>query len=1025
MSPPARPSSRAGAVARLGFADSARALRLLEDPHLAGIVDPMDDVFGDGVVRALADTADPDQALLALVRLLEAVHREHTASERRGQDRPDLDPGGLHALVRTPGRARDRLLAVLGASSALADHLVRHPEHWVALTEPEPRLPDDLVEDLLRSVGADPSADVPVAATDDDGGTRGAVDALRVAYRRRLLALAGRDLAHPDPAEVVDRVSLELADLASAALGAALAVARAREPDHGLGCRIAVIGMGKCGGRELNYVSDVDVVYVVKPAEGVDEDEALAVGTRLATALAQACSVQTAEGVLWPVDAALRPEGKAGPLVRTLRSHEEYYGRWAKTWEFQALLKARPVAGDRALGDLYLERVAALAWQAAGRTDFVPDVQAMRRRVEQNVPSKEADRQLKLGPGGLRDVEFSMQLLQMVHGRTETQLRTPNTLEAIEQLSTYGFIGRDDAAALDHAYRDLRVLEHRLQLARLRRTHLLPTSPDDLARLAAAARYPDLDGLERRLRDTRSLVRSLHQRLFYRPVMAAAARLSADEVRLTTEAAKDRLHALGYRDPAGAMRHLEALTEGVSRRAAIQRQLLPVLLGWFAEGADPDAGLLAFRKVSDELGTTHWYLKMLRDSGAAAERMARVLSSGQYAAALLARSPESTRWLGDDAELAARSLERVTAEALSAVARHDSTAKAVASVRAVRTREVLRAAVADLSGLAGLDEVGRRLSEAAEAAVVGALAAVERGVLQEKSLDKAPARLAVIGMGRLGGRELGYGSDADVLFVHEPVGEGVDAEKQAQEHAHAVLAALRAALRESGPSLALDLDLGLRPEGRDGPLVRSLDSYRRYYERWSAGWESQALLRAVPVAGDADLGRRFCELVDPLRYPQGGLDDAAVRELRRIKARVESERLPRGTSPRRHLKLGPGGLADVEWTAQLLQLRHAAEHPALRTAGTTSALRAAEAAGLLAADDRRDLQAAWELASTLRNALVLWRGRPTDVLPTARGDLDGLAQIVEGDVGTAGELEDEVLRTMRHCRTVVERVFYG
>ncbi|GAB4063612.1 bifunctional [glutamine synthetase] adenylyltransferase/[glutamine synthetase]-adenylyl-L-tyrosine phosphorylase [Angustibacter speluncae] len=1022
MTRSARPSSRAGAVARLGFADSARALRLLEDPHLAGIVDPMEDVFADGVVRALADTADPDQALLALVRLLEAVHRDHAASERRGQDRPDLDPGGLHALVRSPGQPRDRLLAVLGASSALGDHLVRHPEHWRALTEPPPRLPDDLVEGLLRAVGADPADAVPVARTDDDGGTRGATDALRVAYRRRLLALAGRDLAHPDPAEVVDRTSLELADLASAALEAALAVARAEEPDHGAGCRIAVIGMGKCGGRELNYVSDVDVIHVVEPAEGVDEDEALATGTRLATALARVCSAQTSEGTLWPVDAALRPEGRAGPLVRTLRSHEQYYDRWARTWEFQALLKARPVAGDRELGAQYVERVASLAWQAAGRKDFVPDVQAMRRRVEQHVPSKEADRQLKLGPGGLRDVEFSVQLLQMVHGRTEEQLRTGNTLEAIEQLSTYGFIGRDDAAALDRAYRDLRVIEHRLQLARLRRTHLLPTSDDDLVRLAASARHEDRQALERRLRDTRALVRSLHERLFYRPVTAAAARLSADEVRLTTEAAQDRLHALGYHDPAGAMRHLEALTEGVSRRAAIQRQLLPVLLGWFAEGADPDAGLLAFRKVSEALGTTHWYLKMLRDSGAAAERMARVLSSGQYAAELLARSPESTRWLGDDAELAARPVDRVTAEAERALQRHDEAAPAVASVRGVRTREVLRTAIADLAGLADLREVGHRLSDAAQAAVVGALAVAERTVLQERSLDEAPARLAVIGMGRLGGRELGYGSDADVLFVHDPVGDDAAA---AQEFAHAVLTQVRASLRASGPTLALDLDLGLRPEGRDGPLVRSLDSYRRYYERWSAGWESQALLRAVPIAGDDELGRTFCDLVDPLRYPQDGLDDAAVRELRRIKARVESERLPRGTSPRRHLKLGPGGLADVEWTAQLLQLQHAGRHPALRTTSTLDALRAAEDQGLLAPADRRDLEASWVLASRLRNALVLWRGRPTDVMPTARGDLDGLAQLVAGDAGTAGELEDEVLRTMRHCRTVVERVFYG
>jgi glutamate-ammonia-ligase adenylyltransferase len=1008
-------------VARLGFADSARALRLMEDPALAGLVDPMEDVFRDGLVRALADTADPDQALLGLVRLFEAVHREQSTSERRGQDRPDLSPGALHAAVRRPGEVRDRLLAVLGASSALGDHLVRHPDHWVALTDPPPRLPDDLYDDLLRAVGATPGDERPVARTDPDGGVAGATDALRVAYRRRLLALAGRDLASPAPADVVDAVSLELADLASAALEAALAIARAQLPDHGAGCRIAVIGMGKCGGRELNYVSDVDVVYVVEPAEGVDEDVALATGTRLASALASACSASTAEGTLWPVDAALRPEGKAGPLVRTLESHRRYYGRWASTWEFQALLKARCVAGDRALGERYAAEVAALSWEAAGRENFVPDVQAMRRRVEDNVPSREADRQLKLGPGGLRDVEFSVQLLQLVHGRTEERLRTGNTLEAVEQLSTYGFVGRDDAAALDRAYRDLRVLEHRVQLTRLRRTHLVPTTATDLERLARAARYDGVAGLERRLRDTRTLVRSLHERLFYRPVMAAAARLSADETRLTTQAAADRLAALGYRDPPGAMRHLEALTEGVSRRAAIQRQLLPVLLGWFAEGADPDAGLLAFRRVSDALGTTHWYLKLLRDSGAAAERMARVVSSGQYASELLARTPEAARWLGDDAALRARTAEQLAAEVASGLQRHAAADEAAGAVRAVRTREVLRCAVADLSGVATLEDVGHRLSDATVAALEGGLAVAERKVLQDKGIDVPPTRLAVIGMGRLGGRELGYGSDADVMVVHDPV----DGAAGAQEVAHAVVTELRSLLRAAGPTLGVDLDMALRPEGRDGPVVRSLESYAAYYERWSAGWEAQALLRAVPVAGDTDLGARFTALVDPLRYPSDGLPAADLREMRRIKARVESERLPRGTDPRRHLKLGPGGLADVEWTAQMLQLQHAAEHPSLRTTSTLGALRAAESAGLLTAQDRADLEGAWVLASRLRNALVLWRGRATDVVPTDRRDLDGVAQVLGGGEVTPGALEDEVLRTMRHCRAVVERVFYG
>ncbi|HEU0102291.1 MAG TPA: bifunctional [glutamine synthetase] adenylyltransferase/[glutamine synthetase]-adenylyl-L-tyrosine phosphorylase [Mycobacteriales bacterium] len=1029
------PSATADLV-RLGFGDPQRAGALLRDRALAGLVDapgaddrqpasspPRAAAAGDGgLLRALADTADPDQALLQLVRFLEVLRRRPAGrGDTAGADR-------LVALVAAGGELRTRLLAVLGASGALGDHLVRHPEHWPALEEPAPAHPALLRSALLETVGADPAADVPVAS----GAGRPQVDALRVAYRRRLLALAGRDLASPTPRTIVDLVSDELADLASAALEAALAVARAGLADHGAGCRLAVIGMGKCGGRELNYVSDVDVVFVAEPAAvgagpAPSEAAALETGTRLASALMRICSASTAEGTLWPVDAGLRPEGKDGPLVRTVASHRAYYERWAKTWEFQALLKARPVAGDLELGEQYLAAVDPLVWQAAEREHFVEDVQAMRRRVEAHVPTAEAERQLKLGPGGLRDVEFAVQLLQLVHGRAERHLRTRGTLLALEQLATYGYVGRDDAAALDTAYRDLRVLEHRAQLAGLRRTHLLPTEEGDLRRLARAARLDGRAGLEKMATETRGRVRRLHERLFYRPLLSAAARLSTDEARLTPQAARARLAALGYRDPAGALRHLEALSTGVSRRAAIQRQLLPVLLGWFADGIDPDGGLLAFRRVSDELGTTHWYLKMLRDSGAAAERMAHVLAASSFIGERLVRTPESARWLGDDRALEPVEPQALRGEVLAAVSRQPDPAAAVGTVRAIRAREGLRLAIGDVAGLIGLDAVGAGLSAATAAALEGGLVAATAAVRQARGGDPLPVRLAVIGMGRLGGGEQGYGSDADVLFVYEPdpaVAASGDADL-CQRTAAAVVTELRRSLGAPGPHAGVEVDAKLRPEGRNGPLVRSLSSYAEYYRRWSLGWEAQALLRAVPVAGDPDLGTRFVGLVDPVRYPEGGLPDAEAREIRRIKARVESERLPRGVSPRRHLKLGPGGLSDVEWTVQLLQLQHGASVEALRTTSTLGGLRAAVHAGLLAAADADVLEHAWSRASLLRNALVLLRGRATDVLPTDRRDLDGAARLLGYEPGSATALEDDQLRVMRRARTVVDRVFYG
>lgn len=1014
-----RGSTLAGRLTRAGFGDAARAERLLADAALVALLagDGADagDAPGPAVlVPALAETADPDQALLSLAKIAGAVADDPA---RRAT---------LAAVLTADGPARERLLAVVGASVALGDDLAAHPEHLDVVLDEAPGTGVPVAEvraELLAAVGADPDAAVPVAATAGPAG----VDAMRGAYRARLLRIAATDLTSGEPLTRLPGVAAALADLAAAALEASLALARAELDDHGASVRLAVVGMGKTGGRELNYVSDVDVIYVAEPADGADEAEALAAGTRLATVLARACGGPSGEPALWPVDAALRPEGKDGPLVRTLDSHRSYYERWAKTWEFQALLKARPLAGDRELGDAYVAAMNPMVWQAVRRENFVEDSQAMRRRVERHVPPAEADRQIKLGVGGLRDVEFTVQLLQLVHGRSDAEIRSGNTLTALAALSAGGYVGREHAAQLAVCYRFLRAIEHRVQLHRLRRTHLMPTAEADLRRLARSVgmRTEGAAGLLERWRQVRRDVRHLHEELFYRPLLPATAQLSAAEVSLAPEEARARLAAIGYRDPAGAVRHIAALTEGVSRRAAIQRQLLPVMLGWFADGPDPDGGLLAFRRLSEALGGTHWYLKLLRDSGTAAERLARALSTSRYVADALGRSPESVVWLDDDAELEPRSHDRLSAEADAVLTRASEPVAAATALRALRRRELARTAVADVLGVVTGTRAARSLTATADVLLAGALRVAAWEERAARRLDADPTALLVVAMGRLGGREMGYTSDADVLFVHDPL-PGTDP-VLAQEFATGVATRLRALLGAVGPEPALEVDADLRPEGRNGPLVRSFDAYAEYYARWSLVWESQALLRARPVAGDPALGERFVALVDPLRYPAGGLDAAGVREVRRIKARVESERLPRGVDPTRHLKLGRGGIADVEWTAQLLQLRHAHAVPGLRTTSTLDALEAAREAGLVAEDDAAVLLEAWDLASRLRDALVLWTGRTgghADVLPHDRQVMSGLAAVVGYPSGSGQELEDTWLRASRRARAVVEAVFY-
>lgn len=993
-------------LTRLGFTDPGRGATLLTDGDLTAVAGPLDET--SPLVEALGAAASPDDALVALTRIA-------ASCRAAGEDRVTA----LRTALTSTGGPGEALVAVLGASTALADHLARHPGDLDALGEPSPLGDDaDVVRsELLASVGA--TGDIPVAPA-------GGVDAMRRAYRRRLLRIAAADLVAPDPMAVLPAVGAALADLAAAALEAALALARGEQPDHGAGTRLAVVGMGKCGGRELNYVSDVDVIYVAEPSGGHDEDEALATATRLAAALARACSAASDEPALWPVDAALRPEGKNGPLVRTVASHVSYYQRWAKTWEFQALLKARVVAGDREVGQAYVAALAPMVWTAVERENFVEDSQAMRRRVEGHVPAAEADRQLKLGVGGLRDVEFTVQLLQLVHGRADETIRSPTTLDALAALAAGGYVGRDHAARLAVCYRLLRVLEHRIQLHRLRRTHLMPTSEPELRRLARSVgmRTGGAETVVQRWRTVKRDVRHLHEELFYRPLLPATASLSREDVSLAPEAARARLSAIGYRDPAGALRHISALTEGVSRRAAIQRQLLPVLLGWFADGADPDAGLLAFRRLSDELGTTHWYLKLLRDSGVAAHRLARLLSTSRYVADALARSPESVAWLDDDAELAPRDGARLAAEVDALLTRQQDAQDAATLLRALRRREMARTAVAEVLGRSSVVSAAHSLTAAADVVLAGALRIAEYEV--RHGPEGALTRNAMIAMGRLGGSELGYGSDADVLFVHEPL-PGADAER-AQAQALTVATRIRSLLGSVGPEPTLEVDAGLRPEGRNGPLVRTLASYEEYYQRWSSPWESQALLRARPVAGDDDLGERFVALVDPVRYPAGGADATTLKEVRRLKARMEAERLPRGVDPSRHLKLGRGGLSDVEWTVQLLQLRHGHAVAGLRTPATVAALDAAEQADLISATDAATLRDAWVLSSRLRDALVLWSGRvggaAADVLPHDRRALSGLARLLGYAPGSGAELEETYLRTGRRARAVVDRLFY-
>ncbi|MBS1674284.1 MAG: bifunctional [glutamine synthetase] adenylyltransferase/[glutamine synthetase]-adenylyl-L-tyrosine phosphorylase [Actinobacteria bacterium] len=982
------------ALARLGFVElSAAAARLGELAEIVGVAP-----------NALVEgrrSADPDEALAGLIRV--------------ARRRPDAV-----ATVLQDDVAAGRAWSLFGASSGHARFFERRPEQLSVLCELRGDLPtaEELRTRLLEAVGA-----VDGFAETGDAAAR---IALRVAYRRAIAEIAVYDLASADPVAAVADVSAALADAASAALEGALAIARTAVADGSEELRrqvaltrLAVIGMGKTGARELNYVSDVDVIYVAGSGDdaALDESHAIDLATRLARELMQAVSGIEAEPPLWEVDAALRPEGKQGALVRSLSSHVAYYDRWAKSWEFQALLKARPLAGDAELGAEYLRAVQPKVWSSAAREDFVGSVQRMRERVTEHIAAEDVPYQLKLGPGGLRDIEFTVQLLQLVHGLTDPEIRQRGTLAALDALVEGGYIGRAEAALFAHDYRVLRLIEHRLQLREMQRTHLVPREEEALRVLARATGLAETaEGIRKVWEDVRREVRDLHTRLFYRPLLSAVASLPEEERTLSTDQAHDRLAAIGFRDPAGALRHIGALTTGLSRKATIQKHLMPIMVRWFADGTDPDYGLIAFRRISERLGDTPWFLRMLRDSSGAAERLTRVLSSSRYIGELMEWIPESVAWLESTEQLRPRSSQALDDEARAIQMRHEPIVDAMRSVRALRRRELLRAAMGSVLDVLTIDEVASALTDITETTIQAALRAVRRDVVppEDDALD-----FSIIAMGRFGGAELGFGSDADVLFVHDA--NGVDPER-AQQLASRMVAGLREHLTDH--RLPLELDADLRPEGRNGPMVRSLDSYAAYYGRWSLSWEAQALLRARGIAGSRKLIERFMKLADGVRYPET-LDLAGLREIKRIKARVEGERLPQGVDPRRHLKLGPGTLSDVEWLIQIVQLQHGHAVPALRTTSTLGALDAAVAERYIpvAAGDR--LRDAWRLSSRLRSAMTLLTGQTKDVLPLDPRELDGVGRILGYPDRSAIALEEDYLRTTRRARRDFEKLFYG
>jgi glutamate-ammonia-ligase adenylyltransferase len=887
-------------------------------------------------------------------------------------------PKSMERLVSEPGLAA-KFAAVVAASRSLSRLIVTDPFALEVLASIESTAPD-------RS-GFDPAQ---------------AADVEDLVRRKQLclLAVAARDLVGLDGLEEVTR---SLSHVADQVLAGAVTLAGASD-------RLAVIAMGKHGAEEINYASDVDIVLVAPDAAGID--------------LSLARSVVTIASRAYRIDTNLRPEGRSGVLVRSLASYVAYWQRWARPWEFQALLKARHCAGEATTGKLFEIAAANHLWSRRFGADELAELRTMKARTEALVSRRGLDqRELKRGRGGIRDVEFSVQLLQLVHGGRDPALRLRATLPALAELAEAGYVAAPDAAALAIAYRFLRTVEHRLQLVEEAQVHTVPAdrpSRDRLARVLGFSGKPLETPAERFdtvLARHQGTGRAIHERLYFRPLLEAfAARGStlargqhgAGERGVAPDAAEERLAAFGFADAERTRQALSELTRGLTRSSRMMQQLLPLLLDWLSESPDPDQGLVGLRTLAGSPHRRDLLVTGFRESPEVARRLCLLLGTSRRLGEIIARHPDFVELVDDKSALSDLEADKLAEKAMIAV--DQAPDRRAGALRNFFETETVRIAAQDILGLAGLSETGRALSDLGAAVVTAALHAVAPG-----------APMAVIAMGSFGGNEIAYGSDLDVLIVFDS--SGATTAKAAEEAAGALFKMCNG----STPAESIvRIDASLRPEGKQGPLARSLDAFEEYHRRWGATWERQALLRARPVAGNAAVIERFVALADQAVW-SSPLDEAAVREIRRMKARIERERIPPSDDPQFHLKLGRGSLSDVEWTAQLLQLR-----TGTRASATRDALDKLERAGALSPGDATRLKDAYRFCARTRNRWHLVGnyvagaggvvGSGADAMPRQAVLQSRLAR----SLGTTPtDLRESYRRVTRRSRKVVERVFYG
>lgn len=854
--------------------------------------------------------------------------------ERMSEGWP-ADAPALSGLVDRFPLGEQALLHLLSVSSICAGRLARNPEMLLWLGQPEIATSRRGYRRMI--------ADLEAIGGDSISAEHFRV--LRFWKGREMLRIALREVAEVAPLE---ETTSELSQLAQICLGQVYEHwnRELRVRRGGPESEFAVFGLGKLGGGELNHSSDIDLMFVY------GEEGQISAGftyhewfNQLAAKMVETFAGPHEAGALFRIDLRLRPEGTAGPLARSLESMENYYAGFGEMWERLALIKARGVAGSRELAYEFLRQHQPFIYPKSTTPDLLDEIAAIKRRIERDVVGQEnIDRDVKLGAGGIREIEFVVQALQLLHGARHTFLQETSTLKALPLLAELDLLPIAEARALEAAYRFLRRVEHRLQIEAEQQTHTIPDNPESLRRLARSLGFPSEKKFTVTLRGHTKKVRAVFRRIITTSGTRADAAMQSLDI---------------FRDGKAAAKSIDDLAKGAGgfhvapRTRQVFRNLRPHLLGRLAETADPDAVLNQFVRFVEAYGLRSMLFELLVVHPRLLELIVKTFDTSRYAGDLLIRRPQLLEELTREGVLDREVTMTAHLARLDAL---NATPDSLDAVRVYRHTQLLRILLRDVLGLADLSALFREHSDLAEACL-----------LFVNQLRGNESDLTIIALGKFGGGEISYGADLDVIFVGDRV-------RAAQN----LVVAMG---QPTAEGTIFSLDTRLRAEGEKGVLASSLDTYENYYATRAQLWEAQALTRARPLAGD--LQKEFMALAGRVWRSAGQRDDLFPQ----IDAMLQRIRKERGSaSDSLDLKTGSGGIIEAEFLVQALQMRAGIWNPQ-----TLSALGDLERANLLPAADASAVRESYEYLRSIESVLRRYENKSVSVLPAAETEQRTLA----------------------------------